>query len=299
MKVHDLSLQVPVKLELTGKFQAPHDTWKHMDRVLLDYELIVMTEGTFYLQVDQTQYAVKKGEYLLLSPSSRTFGYKESGCSFYWMHFIPQILSGTIMVGQRHNVDLVLYGNAAGAKEIKDPIGFPEHAMIENSEKIVLIMKQLHDAMRHHNTRCLNDYFATTLLLELFCQITLNQEESAISSSHKKKITVYNDIIDYIKWKEHERVTVSEIADHFGYNEKYLSHLFSSLAGMPLKQYILKQTMELAKFHLSDKNHSIKEIASILGYSDSHHFMKTFKKVVGLTPTEYRNTYAQRLLYYK
>lgn len=50
---------------------------------------------------------------------------------------------------------------------------------------------------------------------------------------------------------------------------------------------------------LADTNQNINENALQLGYKDSHHFMKTFKKIVGLTPTDFRNAYAKRLLYYE
>ncbi|MNE89876.1 HTH-type transcriptional regulator YesS [compost metagenome] len=92
---------------------------------------------------------------------------------------------------------------------------------------------------------------------------------------------------------------MSQIAAYFGYNEKYLSHLFTKISGIPLKQYILQQKMELAKFLLSDTNQNISEVSLQLGYKDCHNFTKSFKKIVGLTPTDFRNAYAKRLLFYE
>ncbi|MNC67761.1 DNA-binding transcriptional regulator AraC [compost metagenome] len=57
--------------------------------------------------------------------------------------------------------------------------------------------------------------------------------------------------------------------------------------------------MEPAKFLLADTNHNINEVSSQLGYTDCHNFMKSFKKIVGLTPTDFRNAYAKRLLFYE
>ena len=54
--------------------------------------------------------------------------------------------------------------------------------------------------------------------------------------------------------------------------------------------------MELAKYMLTDTNDTIKQIASALSFSDSHNF-ESFQKVVGLTPSEYRNAFSKRLLY--
>ena len=56
----------------------------------------------------------------------------------------------------------------------------------------------------------------------------------------------------------------------FGYNEKYISHRFAQICGIPLKQYILKTKMDTASFMLIDTNEPITEIAKAVGFSDSH-----------------------------
>ncbi|UUZ78762.1 helix-turn-helix transcriptional regulator [Paenibacillus sp. P26] len=96
-----------------------------------------------------------------------------------------------------------------------------------------------------------------------------------------------------------EQLKTSHIAEHFGYNAKYLSHLFSKVAGVPLKRFILQQKIEAASSLLTDTNMTINEIALQLGYNDSQHFMKSFKQMTNLTPTGFRNASANRLLFYK
>lgn len=49
---------------------------------------------------------------------------------------------------------------------------------------------------------------------------------------------------------------------------------------------------------LTDTNQSISDIAKTLGFSDSHNFSRTYKKLTGLSPSEYRNTFSKRLLYH-
>ena len=121
-----------------------------------------------------------------------------------------------------------------------------------------------------------------------------NQDNSAL-----KRKQLFNDIQDYIKWNRNNDLKVSEIAEHFGYNKRYISHLFSTIAGVSLKQQLIQEKIELAKYLLCDTNANISEVAYQLGYNDSHNFMKVFKKLVGLTPTQYRNAYATRMLFYE
>jgi AraC-like DNA-binding protein len=280
---YEFGIETPINFFVTGKFQAPSSDWIHMRRHLFDYELIVMTEGILYIAGDANRYAVQKGQYLLLSPQTEQYGYKASNCSFYWLHFsysneITEIDLSIVDPGYRPGRIII-----------------PRHGSPNNIEKIIVMMKQLQDSVRSYSEKYLNNYFSTLILCEIYNQFRISTGITAKKSNHQ----MYNDILDYIKWNCQKDIRVSHIAEHFGYNEKYLSHLFTQVSGTSLKQYILLQKMEVAKFILTDTNNSINEISAQLGYSDCHNFMKAFKKVAGLTPTEYRNAYSKRLLYYK
>ncbi|MEX2103823.1 MAG: AraC family transcriptional regulator [Bacilli bacterium] len=282
---YELSIDTPINLVLTGKFKAPSPEWVHLSRYLLDFELIVVTGGTLYIAGDKTHFIVNKGEYLLLPPQTNQYGYKSSDCNFYWMHFSYK--------DDFHLIDIT--DDVAPTYEA-GKITIPQQGTLSSVERLIVMMKQLQDSVRNYNEQTQNDYMSTAILCELYNQLFFSQNNP---NKKSKQEQLYNDIVDHIKWSHHENTKVSEIANHFGYNEKYLSHLFTGISGVSLKQYILQQRMEAAKFILSDTNHSVSEIAFQLGYKDCHNFMKSFKKIVGLTPTDFRNAYAKRLLYYK
>lgn len=284
MIAYELRVETPVDLEITGKFLAPSPDWIHMSRILLDYELIVMTEGVLYLAGDQQHFTVAPGEYLLLPPHTRQYGYRASSCSFYWLHFRTpqpvQSLDLTAPPGEPEEHKLIL----------------PQYGELKSPEKIIVLMKQLQDCVRGYNQKTLNNYMSTAVLCELYSQVFHSVQHPPRKTKQEQ---LYNDIVDYIKWSRSQQIKVSQIADYFGYNEKYLSHLFTTISGTSLKQFILQQRMELAKFLLTDTNRNITEVSQELGYKDAHNFMKSFKKIVGLTPSEYRNAYAKRLLFYE
>lgn len=52
--------------------------------------------------------------------------------------------------------------------------------------------------------------------------------------------------------------------------------------------------MDMAKALLSDTNKPISQIGYEIGFSDNHNFSSAFKKITGQSPSDYRNTYAQR-----
>ena len=55
--------------------------------------------------------------------------------------------------------------------------------------------------------------------------------------------------------------------------------------------YVTKLKMDKSILLLKNTDTHIKEIATQLGYCNEFYFSKTFKKVVGFTPTEYRKMY--------
>lgn len=124
--------------------------------------------------------------------------------------------------------------------------------------------------------------------------ISFQQGFFALSGFEKVTRTFHSQV----KLNYCNNLRVSDIALHFGYNEKYLSHLFRQLSGMPLKQFILKSKIDEANYLLTDTNLSIGEIAVKLGYTDAHNFARTYKKCTGLSPSAYREAYAKRLLFH-
>lgn len=75
---------------------------------------------------------------------------------------------------------------------------------------------------------------------------------------------------------------------HYEYN--YLSNLFSSVEGITLEQYIIRQKIEKAKELLFYDELNLSEIADRLGYSSVAHLSGQFKKITGLTPSELKKS---------
>ncbi|WP_143305215.1 helix-turn-helix domain-containing protein [Chitinophaga vietnamensis] len=68
----------------------------------------------------------------------------------------------------------------------------------------------------------------------------------------------------------------------------YLSNLFSEQEGTTIEQYIIQQKIERVKELLDYNELSLSEIAFQLGYSSVAHLSAQFKKVTGLTPSQFK-----------
>ena len=78
------------------------------------------------------------------------------------------------------------------------------------------------------------------------------------------------------------------IAGNIGYDYSYQSHLFSSVEGITIEKYIINQKIEKVKELLVYDELTLNEISYQLAYSSVQHLSNQFKKVTGLTPSQFK-----------
>ncbi len=98
------------------------------------------------------------------------------------------------------------------------------------------------------------------------------------------------DIFNYIKLHAGEEITLTTIAEHFGYNPTYISAMLKKETGKNFSKYLTGLRMDLARKLLRETRLSVKDIAKETGYQDAGYFNLVFKKETGKTPIEFRNT---------
>lgn len=109
--------------------------------------------------------------------------------------------------------------------------------------------------------------------------------------SERKSISS-NDVIEaskaYIEANFTKNITLEDVSMEVNISSYYLSRIFKESTGENFIDYLTKLRIERAKDLLSSTQYSMKEICAMSGYSDPNYFSKSFKKNVGVTPTEYR-----------
>lgn len=89
--------------------------------------------------------------------------------------------------------------------------------------------------------------------------------------------------------KEHSRENISSIlSDRLHYDYSYLSRLFSSVEGRTIENFVIAQKIEKVKELLFYDQLTLEEIAFQLQYSSGAHLSSQFKKVTGMTPSQFK-----------
>jgi|GEM_PF-729351 len=99
---------------------------------------------------------------------------------------------------------------------------------------------------------------------------------------------LFAKIEDFIVAHIDQDVTLQIVADRFFYNPSYLSRLFKSKLNQNYTAFVTDIRIRHAQRSLEQPHYSIADICMMCGYKSYKHFVKTFKSVTRMTPTEYR-----------
>lgn len=94
-------------------------------------------------------------------------------------------------------------------------------------------------------------------------------------------------IDNYIR-RNYSTVTVRELSEEFGIEERTLRNLFTRTIGYTPKRYILKIRMEYIGNMLLNTSAPLSIIAQKTGFSSQYHLSKAFKEFYGISPEQYR-----------
>jgi AraC-like DNA-binding protein len=95
--------------------------------------------------------------------------------------------------------------------------------------------------------------------------------------------------LNYVARNFDHEISLTELAKQSFFSPSHLSFLFKKTLGVSFKGILTIVRIEKAKQLLAEKpNHSITEISLDAGFGDLSHFEKTFKRMTGLNPREFR-----------
>lgn len=103
---------------------------------------------------------------------------------------------------------------------------------------------------------------------------------------------IVNQATAYIEEHYAQKLTLQEVADKCYVSQWHLSKLINKYTGNTFYELLNNVLIEKAKALLNDPKLKIGDIVDMVGYSDAAHFSRVFKRIVGVSANEYRNTSA-------
>lgn len=128
----------------------------------------------------------------------------------------------------------------------------------------------------------------STTMIRKYCMLVHNY-------SRKPYSKLIQTCLDYIDFYYATEVSLSSLAAMCSVSESYLSTLFKKETGSTITDYINNTRIRQSLILLNATKLSIGEIASRCGFQDANYFSRTFKKLLGLSPREYRDSIRKRI----
>jgi AraC-like DNA-binding protein len=130
-----------------------------------------------------------------------------------------------------------------------------------------------------------------SLLILLVVEVLKVQENAVLSKHGAFSLGEMKRINEYVGARDDRTVVPGELANLFQLNPDYFSRKFRAQFGCSPRTWLRNERIRRACTQLCETSQSIKQIASKLNFDDQLFFSRQFKKVIGMTPSEYRKSH--------
>lgn len=246
------------------KTQPSFDTVRPNGRI--DYQLLYVASGTAHFYLDGEERLIHAGHMILYRPyePQRYEYFAADQTEVYWVHF----------TGSQVDEILASYG-------MDDRQVYYCGVNLEFSTIFRSMIDELQMNKEHYEEMLAID------LHRILIQVgrSLHRREVKDSSRTMKLI---DDASTYFSEHYSEALSVDEYAAHIHVSTSWFIRSFKEHTGITPMQYILSKRMHTAQALLHSTSYNITEIARIVGYENPLYFSRLFRKMNGISPSEYR-----------
>jgi len=232
--------------------------------------LIYCVEGTGRAQIGELSYIINAGEFFIIPAYSPHFyaASKEQAWTIYWLHYkgkTSDVISASLM---------------ARFNSHKGPIA-------SNAKRDALFEEIYSNLERGYSNE--NILYANMCLWHFLASFQFDEKFDA---GHLKKCQdVVSSAIDFMQQHLGHTLTLAQIAQTVNLSVSHFASLFHKKTGFAPIEYFNHLKIQKACQYLQFGEDRIKEIAGYIGVEDRYYFSRLFKKLMGVSPLEYRKRF--------
>jgi len=158
------------------------------------------------------------------------------------------------------------------------------------SEALNILLKRLNAReLYHFESAPLSRYPSSQEeMLDYFHSALLHLCEQLVHWRRGSQKNLFEEAKSYIDEHITEEVSLETVAERVGLAPTYFSYFFKKMTNETFVQYRMKKRIEMAKRLLELPHYKVVDVSMEIGYQNYPHFSKIFKKMTGISPTEYR-----------
>jgi two-component system response regulator YesN len=131
----------------------------------------------------------------------------------------------------------------------------------------------------------INQWFRSSMFEPVIASLARRTENQYVS--------IANQMLEIIHNKYDQELSLESCAAELNFHPVYLSRVFKKEVGVTFSEYLTDYRMTKAKTWLETTNMKVSEIATKLSYANATAFIRMFRKIVGMTPGEYRSFHSK------
>jgi AraC family transcriptional regulator, arabinose operon regulatory protein len=253
-----------------GYYPTAHYHYRERRKGVDEHILIFCVDGAGWCETGGERHSIKAGDALLIPRGTpHIYGAAQTTpWTIHWVHFI-----GT-------EADFFIYHLSENEKVIPvDP---------QCQKAVIELFKQCYDSFVGGFV-LYRLIYCTRILHHLLGQLFFNN--SAFSPSQRtSRFHSLESTLTFLHQNIAQKLTLDEMAQHAGLSVSHFSHLFKQQTGHAPVDYFIHLKMQHACGLLSLTSKTIRDIAYEIGYDDPYYFSRIFKRVMHVSPQQYRQS---------
>ena len=244
------------------------------------FELVYITAGTAEHTLNDNRSILKPNHFFFIDLGSyhsyeHTQNLELINCLFV-PEFIDETLQGCESLEELLHSAMIRYSRLTVGQTWADQIFYDE------TGKIGTLLSEMVEEYENQKLGS-NEIFRCHLKEILILTLRILVEPAKTYSD-----SIINEVIDFVQKHYRESLTLQTFCDKKHYNLSYISRRFKQETGMTFREYIQKTRIEKCCELLEGSDMTVSEIARSVGYDDIQFFHTVFKRLIHMTPKEYR-----------
>ena len=240
-------------------------TWRPRGR--RDFQLLYIASGKAHFHFNGNEQIVTAGHMVLYRPKEpqKYEYYGEDQTEVYWVHFTGKNVTNILRSYGITDDKRVFYcGSGLDYKNLfRSMINELQMCRENYAEMLEMYLKQIF------------------IMLQRYFTDSLKTDNAHIIEEIDKATLYFNEHYS-------EEISIEEYAQNNHFSVSWFIRNFKHCTGSTPMQYILSKRIYNAEILLHDSTYNVTEIAEIVGYENPLYFSRIFKKIKGLSPSEYR-----------
>lgn len=243
-------------------------------------EIFFITHGNGIMEIDYIDVAIKEGDLIIINPNCP----HTEKSSYNYMDQLEYIVFGI------NNLTLANKSLPQLNGETPNPTYYKIMNFNNNKNVILYYLNTLVHEVEEKES---NYELACKSILTLFIiYISRNAQSTLLIADNPEKLNIECvKIKNYIDSHYSENITLDILSNLSYVNKFHLVHLFTKQMGISPINYLINRRIEESKNLLTTTNYTIRDISTIVGFSNSSYFSQMFKKFTGYSPRMYKNKY--------